>query len=473
MSKMISGKVLEELCAAVPGRVRTGDEIREDYVRDEMPIYGTAMPDAVVECAATEEVAAVCKICYDNNIPIIPRGAGTGLTGGCVAHSGGVIIDTTRMNRILSYDLENFTVRVQAGVLLSDLAEDCLNKGVLYPPDPGEKFATIGGNAATNAGGMRAVKYGSTRDYVRAMTVVLPCGEIIRLGGEVSKTSTGYSLLQLMIGSEGTLGIITELSLKVVPQPKQTFSLLALFPDLDTAISCVPKVKMAGLDPQALEFMGREIVVSIERYLERTVYPGESDGTPVGAYLLTTFECESEESMETVMEQAAEVFLENDALDVIVYDTPEAMRSAWTVRGACLESILTEFSLTDECDVVVPIPKIAEFVNYAKELGGELGVTVRASGHAGDGNVHVNVCANDMDRDEFMALADKFMKQLYAKGLSMGGLISGEHGIGYAKRTYLDEAMGETVMGLMRGVKRVFDPKGLLNPGKVCGTDRK
>ena len=184
---------------------------------------------------------------------------------------GGVVVDTQRMNQILGYDLDNFTVRVQSGVLLTDLANDCWEKGVFYPPDPGEKFATIGGNVAVNAGGMRAVKYGATRDYVRAMTVVLPCGEIVRLGGEVSKTSSGYNLLQLMIGSEGTLGIITEVSLKVLPQPKQTFSLLILFPDLDAAISCVPKIKMAGLDPQALEFLGREMVLGIERYLGKTV----------------------------------------------------------------------------------------------------------------------------------------------------------------------------------------------------------
>lgn len=466
--KPITESVLSALKQAVPGRVHTGEEIKADYAHDEMPIYGTRMPDAVVECATTEDVAAVCKICYENDIPIIPRGAGTGLTGGCVAHTGGVIIDITRMNQILSYDLENFTVRVQSGVLLNDLAEDCLAKGVMYPPDPGEKFATVGGNVATNAGGMRAVKYGTTRDYVRAMTVVLPNGEVVRLGGEVSKTSSGYSLMHLMIGSEGTLGIITELSLKVIPQPKQSFSLLACFPDLDSAISCVPKVKMAGLDPQALEFLGREIVVAIERYLGKSVYPGKCEGEPVGAYLLTTFDCDSEDAMDAVMEQAAEVFLENDAMDVVVYDTPEAMRSAWAVRGACLESILADYTLTDECDVVVPIPKIAEFVNYAISLEEEVGLAVRASGHAGDGNVHVNVCANDMDEADFLTKADHFMELVYAKGLSLGGLISGEHGIGYAKKSYLEQALGATTMELMRGVKRTFDPKGLLNPGKVC-----
>lgn len=172
--------------------------------------------------------------------------------------------------------------------------------------------------------------------------------------------------------------------------------------------------------------------------------------------------------MDLVMEQAAEVFLENDAMDVVVYDTPEAMRSAWSVRGACLESILADFTLTDECDVVVPIPKIAEFVNYAVSLEDEVGLAVRASGHAGDGNVHVNVCANDMDEADFLAKAERFMELVYAKGLELGGLISGEHGIGHAKKPYLEKALGETTMALMRGVKQAFDPKGLLNPGKVC-----
>ncbi len=464
----LTQEVLDLICQAVPGRTYTGADINVDYARDEMPIYGTCLPDAVVECVSTEEVAAVCKICYENDIPIIPRGAGTGLTGGAVAFGGGVIISTIRMKKILSYDLENFTVRVQAGVLLQELADDCAGKGVMYPPDPGEKFATVGGNVATNAGGMRAVKYGATRDYVRAMTVVLPNGEILRLGAEVSKTSTGYSLLHLMAGSEGTLGIITELSLKLVPAPKYAFCLLALFPDLETAISCVPQVKMAGLDPQTLEFMARDNVVSIERYLEKSVYPATAEGMDVGAYLLTTFDCEDEAASEGVMERAAEMFLENGALDIVVYDTPDAIRNVWSVRGASLEAIVTEFSLMDECDVVVPTPKIAEFVQYAKSLEEKFGMVVRTSGHAGDGNVHVNICANDMDQGEFLAIAHEFMELVYAKGLELGGLISGEHGIGYAKAKYLEASVGKQAVELMAGIKKVFDPKGLLNPGKVC-----
>ena len=462
--------VVEQLKQAVPGRVYTGEDIKADYAHDEMPIYGTHMPDVVVEPLTTEEAAAVCKICYEHDIPIVPRGAGTGLCGGCVPHCGGVVIDTSKMNQILSYDLENFTVRVQSGVLLNDLANDCLEHGVMYPPDPGEKFATVGGNVAANAGGMRAVKYGTTRDYVRAMTVVLPDGRIVRFGGEVSKTSSGYSLLHLMIGSEGTLGLITELSLKVIPMPKQSVSLLGLFPDLDAAISCVPKIKMAGLDPQALEFLPRPNLLEIEAFLGKDVYPKQCEGEDVGAYLLTTFDCDKEEEMDELMEKAAETLLDNGALDVIVYDTPEAMRSAWVVRGASLESLLAKYQLMDECDVVVPIPNIPVFVNYAVSLEEEVGLTVRCSGHSGDGNVHVNVCANDMDKDEFLAKADHFMEKVYAKARELHGLVSGEHGIGSAKMGYLEQFLGQTTMELMRGIKLVFDPKNLFNPGKVCGT---
>jgi len=227
---------IKNVCA----KVYTGEDINLDYAKDEMPIYGTRLPELAAIPTSTEEVAAIVKICYENNIPVTPRGAGTGLVGGAVPLYGGVLIDLTKMNKIKSYDLENFVVEIEAGVLLNDLAEDCLSKGMLFPPDPGEKFACVGGNVATNAGGMRAVKYGTTRDYVRAMTVVLPTGEITRFGATVSKTSSGYSLLNLMIGSEGTLGIITELTMKIIPKPKNVVSLIVPFEDLRTALTTVP-----------------------------------------------------------------------------------------------------------------------------------------------------------------------------------------------------------------------------------------
>ena len=218
----VTPELVEQLKEIVPGKVYTGEDINEDFSHDEMPIYGKRLPDVVVDVTTTEEVAKVVKLCYENSVPVIPRGAGTGLTGAAVPVTDGVLINMAKMNKILEYDMENLVVRVEAGVLLNDLAQDAESKGLLYPPDPGEKFATLGGNVATNAGGMRAVKYGCTRDYVRAMKVVLPTGEVVTLGGKVSKTSTGYSLLNLMIGSEGTLGIITELTLKLIPKQGYT-----------------------------------------------------------------------------------------------------------------------------------------------------------------------------------------------------------------------------------------------------------
>ena len=305
----VTADVIEKLKAIAPNRVFAGEEINEDYIHDEMPIYGKFAPEVVVEAASTEEISEVMKVCNENCIPVIPRGAGTGLAGGAVAIEGGVVLCTTRMNKILEYDMENLSVRVQPGVLLQNLADDAATRGLLYPPDPGEKFATLGGNVSTNAGGMRAVKYGTTRDYVRAMTVVLPTGEIVNFGSNVKKTSTGYSLLNLMIGSEGTLGIITELTLKLVPAPKEIISLIVPFEDLNACIGAVPKVLLSGLNPQALEFMEKDIVRMSEKYLEKQVFPQVIDGVEAGAYLLISFDGDSMEELEQISEQVSEILL--------------------------------------------------------------------------------------------------------------------------------------------------------------------
>ena len=331
MYNQLTPEIIEEI-KIVSNNVFLGEEINPDYAKDEMPIYGTHMPDLAVQPRSTEEVAAVMKICYENNIPVTPRGAGTGLAGGAVPLYGAVLIDISKMNKIKSYDMENFVVEIEAGVLLNDLAEDCQSKGMLYPPDPGEKFACVGGNVATNAGGMRAVKYGATRDYVRAMTVVLPTGEITHLGATVSKTSSGYSLLNLMIGSEGTLGIITELTLKIIPAPKAVASLIIPYEDLETALATVPKFKMAHMNPQAIEFMEREIVLASERYIGKSVFPQELEGVQIGAYLLVTLDGNSEDEVDALIEQAAELVLEAGAIDVFVADTSAKMKDAWAAR---------------------------------------------------------------------------------------------------------------------------------------------
>ena len=464
----VTPEILEQLKAAAPGHVYTGEDINPDYMRDEMPIYGKRMPDVLIQPMTTEEISAVMKICNDNLIPVTPRGAGTGLVGAGVAILGGVMLDTQKMNKILEYDYDNMVVRVQPGVLLNDLAEDCVRQGLLYPPDPGEKFACLGGNVNTNAGGMRAVKYGCTRDYVRAMKVVLANGDVVDFGATVSKTSSGYSLLNLMIGSEGTLGVITELTLKIIPAPKAVVSLIIPFEDLETAIGTVPKIKMAQLDPQALEFMEREIVLSSERFIGKETFPKSMDGVDVGAYLLVTFDGKSEEEVMEKVEQACELVLEAGAIDVLVADTAPKIKDAWAARSSFLEAIESETKLLDECDVVVPINKIPEFLTFAKTFGEECGLEIKSFGHAGDGNLHIYQCSNDLEEEEFKRRVDKYFNVLYKRACEIGGLVSGEHGIGRGKVAYLRECLGDRTMGLMYGIKQVFDPNMILNPGKVC-----
>ncbi len=465
---VITPEIIAELEKAAPGRVVTGGDINPDYARDEMPAYGVHMPEASIDVLSTEEIAGIVKICYENNIPVTTRGAGTGLVGGCTPICGGVVLCTMRMNKILGYDLENMAVTVQPGVLLQQLAEDAMEHGCMYPPDPGEKLATLGGNVATNAGGMRAVKYGCTRDYVRALTVVLPTGEITRFGATVSKTSSGYSMTNLICGSEGTLGIITEITLRLIPAPKAAVSLMVPFENLHACTAMVPKMFMSGFKPQALEFFEKEILVSSEKFLGKQTFPRQVEGTEAGAYLLITFDGDSEEELDVIVEKAAEVFLENEALDVLIADTPPKMKDIWAARSSFLEGIEEQTKMLDECDVVVPVNRIADYVDYIAGIKSNYDFQVQYFGHAGDGNLHIYTCSNDMDPEEFGKQADEFMSLLYSKAMELGGQISGEHGIGMGKVKYLEEAMGEVAIRLMKGIKDVFDPKNILNPGKVC-----
>jgi glycolate oxidase len=461
-------EIIAELEKITPERVKVKDEINVDFSHDEMPIYGNKLPDVVIDVQSTEEISEIMKICNKHHIPVTPRGAGTGLVGGAVPVLGGVVLNMTRMNQILEYDLENLVVRVQPGVLLADLADDAAKKDLLYAPDPGERFATLGGNVSTNAGGMRAVKYGCTRESVRAMTVVLPTGEVCKFGSTVSKNSSGYSLLNLMIGSEGTLGIITELTLKLLPQPKEFMTLILPYEDLETCISTVPKIFMNHLSPQSIEFMERDIVESSERYLGKQVFPKSAEGIDAQAYLLVTFDATSEDELDAVVERAAEILYETGALEVFVANEPQLKREVREARGSFLEAISKETKLLDECDVVVPTNKIAPYLTYIKSLEEEVGLTIKSFGHAGDGNLHIYTCSNDLEEDEFKRRVDIFMNHAYDKATEFGGQVSGEHGIGLGKIEYLEKSLGETNLRLMKDIKQVFDPNMILNPGKVC-----
>lgn len=464
----LSKELAEALKAVVgAGRIQLGDSVKESYTHDEMPIYGKYMPQAVVLPESTEEVANIMKLCAEHKVPVTVRGAGTGLVGGCVPIYGGVVLSTERMNKILSYDMNNLVVHTQPGVLLRDLAADALRHGLMYPPDPGEKTATVGGNVSTNAGGMRAVKYGVTRDYVLAMTVVLPSGEVMRLGKTVCKTSSGYSLLHLMIGSEGTLGVITELTLKLIPKPVMDVSLILPFEDIAAAIACVPAIKLANLDPQSIEFMERDIVDSSARFTGSTVFPTAVNGKSVGAYILVTLVGDSETELSLKMDRLGELAERVGAYDVLVVWTAGLKKDVWAARSAFLTVIEAETHLLDEMDVVVPVDRIAEFLVFAHDEGERRGIHIRSFGHAGDGNLHIYCCANDLEEEEFKRRTKLVMDSCYAKCAEFEGQVSGEHSIGHAKKDYLRASVGDTAYGLMGAIKKVFDPDGILNPGKI------
>ncbi len=453
---------LDWFSALMPGRVFWGEAISTDYDHDEMTEYGHYLPEAVLQALTAEEISRVLAYCNERRIPVTPRGAGTGLCGGCVALHGGVVLSTEKMKKVIEVDTRNMTATVEPGVLLMEFPKYLEGTGLFYPPDPGEKTATMGGNAMTNAGGMRAVRYGVTRDYILGMQVALADGSLIELGGKTVKTSSGYSLIDLMIGSEGTLGFLTRLTVKLVPEPKTNLSLLMPFDDLDACIGAVPRILNSGCDPTAVEFMEREVIACAEDYLGKQFLDSSAD-----AYLLVRLDGPSPDALQPAINALTDLALNAGAKDVLLADTDERKESIWNARGAFLEAIKGSTSTMDECDVVVPRDSIPAFMRRVMGISRETGVRILSFGHAGDGNLHIYACRADLDESAWKKAVADVMERLYAAARELDGQVSGEHGIGHAKRAFLKESLGDRQLQLMRGVKAVFDPNGILNPGKV------
>lgn len=445
-----------------PSMIMVGDEIGQDYGKDEL---GTVknMPEVVVFAKSAQEVSKVMKYANDHIIPVVVRGSGTGLVGACVPLYGGIMIDITKMNHILELDEANLTLTVEPGVLLMDIYDYVEPKGYFYAPDPGEKSATIGGNISTNAGGMRAVKYGVTRDWVRSLEVVLPNGDIEVFGRKVVKDSTGYSLKNLIIGSEGTLGIITKAVLKLIPKPNETLSLLVPFETQEKGLDAVPAIIKSKANPTAIEFFERNTILFAEEFLGKK-FPDSSSTS----YILLTFDGKNKQDLEANYRDVAEICLnELNALDVLLVDTNERKEAVWKARGAFLEAIKASTTQMDECDVVVPRSEIAEYIKFTYKIAEKYHVRIPSFGHAGDGNLHIYICRDNMPEAEFEKVLLEVFDDLYAHAKEVGGLVSGEHGIGFAKKGYMKEVLGERQIQLMRGIKAVFDPNNILNPGKV------
>lgn len=460
--RSVTPQDIAHLQTLVPAdRLLSGEAISEDYSHDELGGV-SRKPDVLVRVLTTEEVSAVMAYANARRLPVVVRGSGTGLVGASVAVHGGIMLETTQMNRIIELDERNLTLTVQPGVLLMEVAAFAQEHGFLYPPDPGEKTATIGGNISTNAGGMRAVKYGVTRDYVRGLTAVLPSGEVIQTGGKVVKNSSGYSLKDLLVGSEGTLAVITQAVLKLVPLPPVSISLLVPFEDIDAAIGTVPEIVKAKATPTAIEFMQRETILFAEEYLGKK-FPDSGSS----AYLLLTFDGNSPDQVEREYSEVASLCISRGALDAYIVDTEERKQAVWSARSAFLEAIKASTTEMDECDVVVPRDQVASFIRFTNDLARELDMRIPSFGHAGDGNLHIYICRDALDEQTWQQKLALAFDKLYHRAQQMQGLVSGEHGIGYAKRRYLKRQASEAELALMRGIKQVFDPNGILNPDKV------
>lgn len=461
--KKVDGKDIDHLISiCTVDRVILRDNISEDYAHDELS-GKRCYPEIIVKPTITSEVSQIMKYAYVMCIPVTPRGQGTGLVGASVALYGGIMMDMSLMNKIVELDEDNLTLTVEPGVLLMEISEFVENHDFFYPPDPGEKSATIAGNINTNAGGMRAVKYGVTRDYVRGLEIVLANGDIMNVGGKIVKNSSGYSLKDLIVGSEGTLGIVTKAILKLLPLPSKKVSLLVPFGSLEDAIDTVPKIIKSKIIPTAIEYMTRDVILCAEEFLGKTFPDKNSD-----AYLLLTFDGNSKEDIEKTYAVVADICIANGAKDVLISDTNEREESIWSARGAFLEAIKSSTTEMDECDVVVPRVCIAEFVKYTQSLQSEFNVRIKSFGHAGDGNLHIYVLRDDLDEIKWKQKLAQVFSKMYSKAVQLNGKVSGEHGIGYAKLPYFISAVGETQMGILRGIKDAFDVKNILNPGKVC-----
>ena len=434
------------------------DGIAPEYLSDTLGRrQGNA--DALVFAISTREVSEVLTYAYDNEIAVTPRGAGTNLVGATVPVKGGIILDLSRMNRILELDTDTMTVTVEAGILLRDLQSFVEERGLFYPPDPGEKASSIGGNISTNAGGMRAVKYGVTRDYVRGLEVVRADGTVLTVGSKNVKDTTGLPLKHLFIGSEGTLGVITKCILRLVPKPEAALSVLIPYPDLSTGIASVRTILQSNVNPTAVEFLERSVVKLGEDYSGVT-YPRPD----AGSYILLSFDGFADE-VERNAARVAKLVEKDGALDYVILRDKTYSDDIWKVRGALVKAV-EAVSEQEPLDIVTPIDKIVDFVEYVKELEEKSGMKMISFGHAGDGNVHLCVVRGDRNEETWKRELDQNLEELYSRTYELGGLISGEHGLGIAKRSYFfREAAVENVL-LMNQIKAALDEKHILNDHK-------
>lgn len=433
------------------------EHIDEKFLSDSLGRKkGTAA--ALVFPVSTEEVSHILSYAFSKDIPVTPRGAGTNLVGSTVPSGNGIVIDLSRMNHILEVDAETFTATVEPGVLLEDFQAHVEKMGLFYPPDPGEKKSSIGGNISTNAGGMRAVRYGVTRDYVMGLELVLADGTVITAGSKNRKDTSGLNLKEIVIGSEGTLAVITKCILKLIPKPQKSLSVLVGYDSLKAGIENVRNMIQANLNPTAIEFIERKVVQLGEDYLQESFPMPDAK-----AYLLLTFDGSSQE-IEEHFAALQEVAKSAGAAGVKSLETAEESARVWRIRGVLVKAV-EAVSEQEPLDIVVPINQIDQFINFVNEYEKLCGMRMISFGHAGDGNVHLCVLRGEREETAWNRELDENLTALYDKAYELGGLVSGEHGIGLSKQKYLAARTNPDNIKLMKRIKAAFDEKHILNPG--------
>ncbi len=445
-----------------PARVLTDEEHIARCARDETEDFRHP-PEVVLQPVSAGEISAVLRHCNARRIPVTPRGAGTGLSGGALAIHGGVSLDTRRMNSILHLDTRNFQVTVQPGMITQELQEAVREAGLFYPPDPASKGSSfIGGNVSENSGGPKALKYGVVKDYVLNLEAVLPSGDIIWTGASTLKNSTGYNLTQLLVGSEGTLAVITKIVLRLIPAVPHDLTLLVPFRSASEACEAVNAIFLAGIQPSALEFMERDAIAWAARHTGATVDLPED----IAAHLLVELDGPEMERLYTEAEAVSEAVSRFDIGEILLADTADQKAMLWALRRKVGEAVKSH-SVYKEIDTVVPRAELAALLRKVKEIGHQHGFRSVCYGHAGDGNLHVNIIKAEMSAEDWKSRLPQGVHELFTEVIALGGTLSGEHGIGVIAKDYMHLAFAPAAMEVMRGIKRIFDPNGILNPGKI------
>jgi glycolate oxidase len=443
--------------------VFTNNEVLNTYGSDETEdlIYA---PEVLVKPRTTEEVSSIMKLCFKNNIPVTPIGARTGLSGGALSVFGGVGLSVERFNEILNIDENNLQVTLEPGVINQVLQEAVAAKGLFYPPDPASKGSCfIGGNLAENSGGPKAVKYGVTKDYVLNLEVVLPNGDVICTGANVLKNATGYNLTQLLVGSEGTLGVITKAVLRLLPLPAQNLLMLVPFKKATDACKAVADVFKAGITPSGMEFMERDAILYTLQMLPDIQLNIQDDEE---AHLLIEVDGNDKEVLFSDMEKINEVMSRYDVNEILFAEDEAQKNALWQVRRKVGEAVKS-FSVYKEEDTVVPRFELVNLLHGVKLIGAKYGFKSVCYGHAGDGNLHVNILKGELTDEQWNSSIKKGVREIFELTVSLGGTISGEHGIGLVQKEFMDIAFSQVQLQLMKQIKQVFDPTGIMNPGKI------